>query len=150
MQRYLNWGAAGEVSPWSQACQPVRMAKRDLNLINIPPLKARRRELRNNPTSAEAALWQYLRRHQILGKKFRRQYSIGRYIVDFFCVECDIAIELDGAPHFRELGAEYDAERTAFLREQGIEIIRFENRVVHQNIEAVLETIREAVGNRSV
>ena len=91
------------------------MAKRDLNLINIPPLKARRRELRNNPTPAEAALWQYLRRRQILGKRFRRQYSIGRYIVDFFCVECDIAIELDGAPHFREVGSEYDAERTCIL-----------------------------------
>ena len=126
------------------------MAKRDLNLINIPPLKARRRELRNNPTPAEAALWQYLRRRQILGKRFRRQYSIGRYIVDFFCVECDMAIELDGAPHFQELEAEYDGERTAFLREQGIEIIRFENRVVHENVEAVLETIREAVRNRSV
>src|SRR5262245_7764898 len=125
------------------------MAKRDLNLINIPPLKSRRRELRNKPTPAEAALWQYLRRRQILGKKFRRQFSIGRYIVDFFCVECDIAIELDGAPHFAELGDEYDAERTTFLREQGIEIIRFENRVVHQNIEAVLETIRGAVRDRS-
>jgi very-short-patch-repair endonuclease len=49
---------------------------------------------RYNPTHAEAALWQYLRRRQIPGKRFRRQYSIGRYIVDFFCVECDIAIEL--------------------------------------------------------
>jgi very-short-patch-repair endonuclease len=125
------------------------MAKRDLNLINIPPLKARRRELRNNPTAAEAILWKYLQRRQILGKKFRRQYSIGRYIVDFLCVECDIAVELDGAPHFRELGAEYEGERTAFLEGLGIELIRFENRIVYQNIEAVLETIREAIRRRS-
>ena len=121
------------------------MAKRDVNSINIPPLKARRRELRNNPTRAEAALWQYLRCRQVLGKRFRRQYSIGRYIVDFFCVECDLAIELDGAPHFRELGSDYDAERTSFLRALGIEIIRFENRIVHENVEAVLEAIREAI-----
>ena len=126
------------------------MAKRDLNLINIPPLKARRRDLRNNPTAAEATLWRYLQRRQILGKRFRRQYSIGRYIVDFFCVECDIAIELDGSPHFQELKAEYEAERTAFLEGLRIKLIRFENRTVHQNIEAVLETIREAIRNRSV
>src|SRR5213593_3862587 len=107
------------------------MRKRDLYLINTPPLKARRRELRNDPTPAEAILWQHLRRRQILGKKFRRQYSIGRYIVDFFCVECDIAVELDGAPHFRELRAEYEAEHTAFLQGLGIELIRFENRTVH-------------------
>src|SRR5215813_6196461 len=126
------------------------MTKRDINLINIPPLKARRRELRNNPTAAEAILWRYLQRRQLLRKKFRRQYSIGRYIVDFFCVDCDLAVELDGAPHFRELGAEYEAERTAFLEGLGIELIRFENRVVYQNIEAVLETIREAVLKRTV
>jgi len=126
------------------------MAKHDVNLMNVPPLKARRRELRNNPTPAEATLWKYLQRRQLLGRKFRRQYSIGRYIVDFFCVECDVAVELDGAPHFRELGAEYEAERTAFLEGLGIEVIRFENRVVYKNIEAVLETIREAVLKRTV
>ena len=125
------------------------MAKRDLNSINIPPLKARRRELRNNPTPAEATLWKHLQGRQILGKKFRRQYSIGRYIVDFFCVECDIAVELDGASHFQELRAEYEAERAASLRGLGIELIRFENRIVHQNIDAVLETIREAIRNRT-
>src|SRR5262249_15766827 len=103
-----------------------------------------------NPTAAEAILWKYLQRRQLLGKKFRRQYSIGRYIVDFFCVECDVAVELDGAPHFRELGAEYEAERTAFLEGLGIEVIRFENRVVYKNIEAVLETIRKALLNRTV
>ena len=126
----------------------ARMYKRDLNLVNVPPLKDRRKELRNKPTEPEVLLWKYLRRRQILGKKFRRQYSIGRYIVDFFCVECDIAIELDGAPHFAELKEDYEAERTAFLEAQGIEIIRFENRVLYDNLEAVLETIREAVRNK--
>ena len=121
------------------------MAKRDLNLINTPPLKARRRELRNAPTPAEATLWQYLRKRQILGKRFRRQYSIGRYIVDFFSVECDIAVELDGAPHFEELAVEYEAERTAFLEGLGIQLIRFENKIVYQNIQAVLEAIKEAI-----
>src|ERR1051325_11361720 len=121
------------------------MAKRDLSSTNIPPLKARRKELRNNPTAAEAILWKHLQRRRLLGKEFRRQFSISRYIVDFFCVECGIAIELDGAPHFRELKVESETRRTEFLRELGIKIIRFENRMVHENIEAVLETIREAI-----
>jgi very-short-patch-repair endonuclease len=150
MPRYLQKSARpGRSAPYGTtlAHDLASMAKRDTNLINTPPLKTRRRELRNNPTPAETILWKHLQRRQILGKKFRRQYSIGRYIVDFFCVECDIAVELDGAPHFGELGAERDGERTAFLQGQGIRIIRFENRIVHQNIEAVLETIREAVRN---
>ena len=124
------------------------MVKRDLSSSNIPPLKARRKELRNNPTPEEAILWKHLQRRRMLGKKFRRQFSISRYIVDFFCVDCGIAIELDGAPHFRELRAEYETRRTAFLTGMGIDIIRFENRIVYENIEAVLETIREAIGKR--
>ena len=129
-------GAAGVVSP------SLAMSDRTSSDDNIPPLRNRRKELRNNGTAAEAALWKHLQRRQLLGKKFRRQHRINRYIVDFFCVECDIAIELDGAPHFSELGEEYEAE--------GIVILRFENRVLYQNIEAVLETIREAVRKREV
>jgi very-short-patch-repair endonuclease len=63
-------------------------------------------------------------------------------------VECDIAIELDEAPHFSELGEEYDAERTKFLEAEGIVVLRFENRILYQNFKAVLETIREAVRKR--
>jgi len=154
MRRYRNFGATGEVKPIPHAepflLTPGWMTKRDRNLINTPPLKTRRRDLRSNPTAAERVLWTHLQRRQILGKKFRRQYSIGRYIVDFFCVECELAVELDGAPHFGEAGAIYDGERTAYLEAQGITIIRFENRIVFQNIEAVLETIRKAVRQRRV
>ena len=108
----------------------------------------RRKELRNNGTAAEAVLWKHLQRRQLLGKKFRRQHSINRYIVGFFCMECDIAIKFDGAPHFSELREEYEAERTRFLEAEGIVILRFENRILFQNIDAVLETIREAVRKR--
>ena len=65
-----------------------------------------------------------------------------------FLLECDIAIELDGAPHSSQLGEEYEAERTRFLEAEGIVILRFENRILYQNIEAVLETIREAIRRR--
>jgi very-short-patch-repair endonuclease len=126
------------------------MAKPYRDSANIPPLKTRRRELRNDPTAAEYVLWQHLKGRQLLGKKFRRQYSISRYIVDFFCVECDLAIELDGAPHYQELKLEYEAQRTEFLEGLGVQILRFENRIVHENLDAVLETIRELIRNRSV
>src|ERR1041384_4855720 len=101
--------------------------KKRIEVVIVGKVKSPQK-LRNNPTLAEAILWKHLQRRRLLGKKFRRQFSISRYIVDFFCVECGIAIELDGAPHFRELRAEYEARRTAFLTELGIEVIRFENR----------------------
>jgi len=78
-------------------------------------------------------------------QKFRRQYSIGRYVVDFYCVQSRLAIELDGAPHYSLLRQEYEAQRTAFLESHGVRILRFENRIVFENLEAVLETIREGL-----
>src|SRR5437773_970853 len=99
------------------------MTKRYLGSTNIPPLKPRRKQLRNNPTPAEAVLWPYLQRRRMLGKKFRRQFSISCYIVDFFCVDCAIAIELDGAPHFRELKVEYEARRTEVLTGLGASLV---------------------------
>ena len=121
------------------------MRKLDYNLPNIPPLKSRRRELRNAPTPAERVLWRYLQRRQLEGAKFRRQQSIGWYVVDFFCVESNLAIELDGQSHYEILREDYEAERTKFLKSQGVEILRFENREVIENIEGVLETIRNAL-----
>ena len=126
------------------------MGLKDRSLVNPRPLKTRRKELRKNPTAAETVLREHLQRRQLLGKKFRRQYGIGRYIVDFFCPELNIAIELDGAPHFRELLADYEAERTAFLMGLGIEILRFENRIVYRNLEAVLDAIRDAIRLRDL
>jgi very-short-patch-repair endonuclease len=124
------------------------MRKPDYNLPNIPPLKSRRRELRNAPTPAESVLWRYLQRRQLLGTKFRRQHSIGRYVVDFYCSASNLAIELDGQSHYEILREDYEAERTRFLEAQGVEIIRFENRMVFEDIEVVLETIREALRRR--
>jgi len=124
----------------------LAMSNRPSSDDNIPPLRNRRKELRNNGTAAEAVLWKHLQGRQLLGKKFRRQHSISRYIVEFFCVECDIAIELDGARHFSELGEEYDAERTRFLEAQGIVILRFENRSLFTLRQC--STIREAVRKR--
>jgi very-short-patch-repair endonuclease len=69
-------------------------------VYNLPSKKRFRKTLRNSLTAAEALLWKSLQRRQLLGKKFRRQVSIGRYIVDFYCAESAIVIELDGEAHF--------------------------------------------------
>jgi hypothetical protein len=78
-------------------------------------------------TPAEASLWKALKNSQLGGRKFRRQHSVGKYVLDFYCVEEWLAIELDGEVHRSEEARAYDIERTRFLRDEGIVVIRFEN-----------------------
>ena len=120
--------------------------KRRRLIHNLTASNERRNELRASLTSAEAFLWTHLRNSQLDGKKFRRQHSIGPYIVDFFCPECRLAVELDGAGHMTEVGAEADARRSEFLKRFNITVIRFENRSVFENTEVVLEEIRRHLG----
>ena len=95
-------------------------------------------------TPAEKKLWQRIRRGQIEGAHFRKQHAVGRFILDFFCAKAKMVIEVDGAIHAERV--EYDAERTRWLNEQkDYRVIRFTNDEVHQNIDAVLEKIREAL-----
>ena len=117
---------------------------RDVKKIhNEKRLKIIRRSLRNDSTSAEATLWQGLKKRQLQGRKFRRQHSIGPYVVDFYCPTEKLAVELDGEAHNDPGREEYDAEREAFLRKQDIRIVRFENRAVFEDVEVVLEGIAE-------
>ena len=116
------------------------------NLIhNNRKLSGYRSKLRHNLTPAEALLWKNLQKSKLDGKKFRRQHSIGPYIVDFYCPECRVIVELDGAGHFGLLGAERDEARTRFLSRFGTRVLRFENKEVFGNLEGVLETIRLAL-----
>ncbi len=103
----------------------------------------RARELRRNATEAERLLWQHLRRLQLHGYRFRRQHPLGEYILDFFCFEKALAIELDGNEHLQQV--EYDSERTKWLESQGIQVLRFQNAQVLQEIEAVKQAILEAL-----
>jgi RNA methyltransferase, TrmH family len=112
-------------------------------------LKQNRKDLRNNATSAEATLWTFLSGSKVLGKKFRRQHSIGNYIVDFYCPSERLVIELDGAGHFTTSGYEYDEERTKYLNSLGIRVVRFENDEVFRATEAVLEKIKQEITNPS-
>ncbi|HET9218839.1 MAG TPA: endonuclease domain-containing protein [Terriglobia bacterium] len=101
------------------------------NLIhNRSSLTERRRELRRNSTQAEELLWACLRNCQLDGKKFRRQHSIGPYIADFYCPECRVIVELDGAGHTNFLDIERDDNRTRFLERFGTRVLRFENKEV--------------------
>ena len=82
-----------------------------------------------------------LRKSQLEGRKFRRQHSIGSYIVDFYCPSEELAVELDGAPHDDPVRAEYDDERTSFLNEQDVNVVRFENQQVFDQPDVVLAAI---------
>ena len=118
------------------------MKKEDV--MNRLRLKPYRKHLRTYGTSAEAALWKLLKNRQVDGLKFRRQHSIDSYIVDFFCPELKLAIELDGQDHIHSIIDPYDCERTDYLAHTvGIHIIRFENYIVFQRPEEIEYAIRE-------
>lgn len=103
-------------------------------------LTSRAQFLRNNPTEAEKKLWHHIRQRQINELKFRRQQNIdNKYIVDFVCLEKRLIIELDGGQHTEKT----DKARSDYLKNQGFEIIRFWNNEIFENMEGVLEVIRD-------
>ena len=87
----------------------------DAPIHNNPDLKQLRQSLRNGSTPSERKLWNVLKHGNLDGYKFRRQHSVGRYVVDFYCPTKRLAIELDGDSHFTDEAIEYDRERTIFL-----------------------------------
>lgn len=116
-----------------------------MKLFNQTLLKEKRKELRNNSTLSEKILWSKLKKGNQFNLKFRRQYSIGNYIVDFYCTELKLAIEIDGDSHFQEGAERKDTIRTKFLTEQGIELIRFTNNDVKDNWQSVLNEIAREI-----
>lgn len=112
---------------------------------NRPILKQRRKELRNNATPAEQKLWRVLKHSNLGGCKFRRQHSVGPYVLDFYCPAKELALELDGDSHFTDEALVYDRERTAYLNGLGIKVLRFFNTDVYERIEAVGERILEEI-----
>lgn len=114
----------------------------NLKINNLPRLRERRKQLRSNLTPAEAKLWTFLQSSKT-GFKFRRQHSVGRYILDFYCPQKQFCIELDGAVHYTEKGAKYDKIRTEYLRTANIRVLRFENKIVFENTNGVLEEIKK-------
>jgi very-short-patch-repair endonuclease len=113
-----------------------------MKVNNKVALKSLRQQLRNALTPAEARLWMQLRNSQLAGRKFRRQHSVGPFVLDFYCPQEQLAVELDGAAHDHERAAERDEARTRYLGSVGVTVVRFENRDVIDNLESVLQTIR--------
>jgi very-short-patch-repair endonuclease len=112
-----------------------------MKIYNKKYLEQKRKDLRNQSTLAEVILWKHLKKKQLRERKFRRQHSIGDYIVDFYCPAERIAIELDGDLHFDEEIKKYDEERTKYLSELNIRVLRFENNEILFNLESSLNKI---------
>ncbi|HHC7310608.1 TPA: endonuclease domain-containing protein [Vibrio campbellii] len=112
--------------------------------FNLKYQKQIRSQLRTNMPKPEEILWQRIRRKQ-LGVKFRRQHGIGRYIVDFYCAELNLVIEIDGDSHFSYEGKEKDTIRDAFMETLGIKVLRFTNEEVMKQTESVLERLLNLV-----
>lgn len=113
-----------------------------MQIHNRKNLKQFRKDLRNNLTPAEATLWKELQRNQLDGVKFRRQHSVGKYVVDFYCPSEKLAIELDGHEHFTVSGSEKDRIKVEYLNGLNIKVLRFENKEVFENLDGVLEEIK--------
>jgi len=127
-------GAGGEGS----RTEPVpRKTKPPLD----PDLLAFARQLRKEQPDAEKLLWRVLRNRQLAGFKFRRQHPVGPYVLDFYCHEARLAVELDGGQHNAPEGRAHDVKRTQFLQKHGIRVVRFWNHEVLQETDAVLEAI---------
>ncbi|MBT6254251.1 endonuclease domain-containing protein [Candidatus Uhrbacteria bacterium] len=111
-------------------------------IFNKHSMKTRRRELRHAAPKAERILWKHLRRKQLDNHKFRRQHSINGYVVDFYCPQQRLAIEVDGPTHFRGIESEvYDKERQIQIESLGITVLRFTNADVYENTDNVILSI---------
>ena len=106
-------------------------------------LKPFRNELRKKLTPSEAFLWTYLKTRQLHNKRFTKQHSISNYIVDFYCASEKLIIELDGEVHNNPVAQTYDLNRTTELKELGYTVIRFENKMVFENLASVLKEIKD-------
>jgi very-short-patch-repair endonuclease len=113
-----------------------------MQISNPKELKEKRKGLRNNLSPAEAILWNQIKNNK-LGVKFRRQHGIGSYILDFYCSKCKLCIELDGGTHDNEKAYHYDQNRSSFIENCDIKVIRFLNNDVYKNLDGVLIEIKK-------
>ena len=113
--------------------------------FNLKQFKNRRKALRRNLSKAEAVLWQHLSNRQLLGLKFRRQFSVDQYVLDFYCPELKLAIEVDGDTHFVGGAEVNDEKRQKSIELVGILFVRVTNDDILQNLDGVLQLLAEKV-----
>ena len=111
-------------------------------------IRTHAKEMRKATTREESRLWSWLRNRRFAGSKFRRQVPIGRYIVDFYCAELKLAIEVDGSHHQGLDMIEYDTQRTLFLHDRGIEVLRIPNELLHQDLRLLADLIESSIVRR--
>jgi very-short-patch-repair endonuclease len=114
-----------------------------MNYSNHPITKDFRRRLRSEETPNERKLWKYLKSRQLDGYKFRQQHGYGPYVLDFYCPKLRLCIEVDGNVHDTEEVKQKDEERTEFLNQNRITVIRFKNEEIETNITEVIRRIKE-------
>ena len=119
------------------------MSKKPFHLEARASVFENARQLKNNLTEAEDKLWQALRNKKLCGLKFRRQHPVDSYILDFYCHEKKLAIEVDGKIHLKKEIQEYDDDRTYTLQQQDIKVIRFTNEEVFSDVFKVLNEIKK-------
>jgi very-short-patch-repair endonuclease len=107
------------------------------------------RQLRSQLTGSEQELWSALRDSRLHGIKFRRQHPFGPYVLDFFCVKAQLAVELDGGIHDRPEQRDYDSERTAYLETNGLRVLRFRNEEIADKLDEVINKILKAASPTS-
>ena len=111
-----------------------------------PLLTVRAREMRKNMTPEERHLWydflKTCRNH------VKRQYVLGSYILDFYCVESNLVIEVDGRQHYDEKNRDYDARRTAYIEQFGLQVVRILNRDIHKNFSSVCQMLEKMMEER--
>jgi very-short-patch-repair endonuclease len=121
----------------------VTLTKKMTQIHNKRILKSFRKSLRNQSTAAESTLWKILKSRKTGNLKFRRQHSVGNYILDFYCPEVKLAIELDGEIHTNPAVVTYDIERDEFLKKLSIHVLRYENRWVYEYPDEIIKDIME-------
>ena len=114
-------------------------------VYNTRSLREIRKKLRNNATDCEKILWEKLKWSKFHNLKFRRQHSVGNYVLDFYCPLKKIWIELDGIQHLQDDNLEYDRIRTEYLNSADIDILRIMNSEIYEDIETVLEKIEKFI-----
>ena len=118
--------------------------------MNTKETLLKSKDLRRSLTPEEAVLWSQLKAHKLNGSKWRKQHPVEPYILDFYCASAKLCIELDGQSHYTFHGSREDDIRTQFLNSKGIRVIRFENRLIWDNLQGVLDIIKTELENKDI